>query len=106
MWTSRRRSGPGTFGTGIIVAVRVNGDHKLFMWYEKKDGTLTYRAPHCWSTTERWSEGIACTAISGCHHGRLPTVSVGNLLDLREHRQKPSTGESLKMPSGFKGIVN
>ena len=36
----------GTFGTGIIVAVRVNGDRKIFMWYEKKDGTLTYPAPH------------------------------------------------------------
>lgn len=35
-----------TDGTGIIVAARVNGDHKVFMWYEKKDGTLTYPAPH------------------------------------------------------------
>lgn len=41
-----RTDGTGAFGTGIIVAVRVNGDHKLFMWYEKKDGTLTYPAPH------------------------------------------------------------
>ncbi len=41
-----KTDGTGTFGTGIIVAVRVNGDHKLFMWYEKKDGTLTYPAPH------------------------------------------------------------
>jgi hypothetical protein len=41
-----KTDGSGTFGTGIIVAVRVNGDHKLFMWYEKKDGTLTYPAPH------------------------------------------------------------
>jgi hypothetical protein len=32
-------------GTGIIVAVRVNGERKLFMWYEHKDGTLTYPAP-------------------------------------------------------------
>ena len=30
----------------IIVAVRVNGDHKAFMWYQKSDGTLTYPAPH------------------------------------------------------------
>ena len=35
-----------TDGTGIIVAVRVNGDRKIFMSYEKKDGTLTYPAPH------------------------------------------------------------
>jgi len=41
-----KTDGTGTFGTGIIVAVRVNGDHKLFMWYEKKDGTLTFPAPH------------------------------------------------------------
>ncbi len=41
-----KTDGTGTFGTGIIVAVRVNGDHKLFMWYEKKDGTMTYPAPH------------------------------------------------------------
>ncbi len=43
----------------MIVAVRVNGDHKLFMWYERKDGTLTEPAPHmlqvrlgrrCWHT--------------------------------------------------------
>lgn len=41
-----KTDGTGTFGTGIIVAVRVNGGKKLFMWYEKKDGTLTYPAPH------------------------------------------------------------
>jgi len=41
-----KTDGKGTFGTGIIVAVKVNDDHKLFMWYEKKDGTLTYPAPH------------------------------------------------------------
>jgi hypothetical protein len=41
-----KTDGSGTFGTGIIVAVRVNGDHKLFMWYQKSDGTLTYPAPH------------------------------------------------------------
>ena len=37
-----KTAGTGTFGTGIIVAVRVNGDHKMFLHYEKKDGTLTY----------------------------------------------------------------
>jgi hypothetical protein len=41
-----KTDGSGAFGTGIIVAVRVNGDHKLFMWYQKSDGTLTYPAPH------------------------------------------------------------
>jgi hypothetical protein len=40
-----KADGTGAFGSGIIVAVRVNGDHKLFMWYERKDGTLTYPAP-------------------------------------------------------------
>jgi len=41
-----KTDGTGPFGSGIIVAVRVNGDHKVFMWYERKDGTLTYPAPH------------------------------------------------------------
>jgi hypothetical protein len=41
-----KTDGKGAFGSGIIVAVRVNGDHKIFMWYERKDGTLTEPAPH------------------------------------------------------------
>jgi len=41
-----KTDGSGNFGTGIIVAVRVNGSKKLFMWYEKRDGTLTEPAPH------------------------------------------------------------
>jgi len=41
-----RTDGTGTFGTGIIVAVRVNGNKKIFMWYQKSDGTLTEPAPH------------------------------------------------------------
>lgn len=41
-----KTDGSGNFGTGIIVAVRVNGSKKLFMWYEKSDGTLTEPAPH------------------------------------------------------------
>lgn len=41
-----KTDGSGTFGTGIIVAVRVNGDKKLFMWYQRSDGTLTEPAPH------------------------------------------------------------
>jgi hypothetical protein len=41
-----KTDGSGVFGSGIIVAVRVNGDHKLFMWYQRSDGTLTEPAPH------------------------------------------------------------
>ena len=41
-----KTDGSGTFGTGIIVAARVNGDKKLFMWYQRSDGTLTEPAPH------------------------------------------------------------
>jgi hypothetical protein len=41
-----KTDGTGTFGSGVIVAVRVNGDRKIFMWYERKDGTLTEPAPH------------------------------------------------------------
>lgn len=41
-----RTDGSGTFGTGVIVAVRVNGNKKLFMWYQRSDGTLTEPAPH------------------------------------------------------------
>jgi hypothetical protein len=41
-----KTDGSGTFGTGVIVAVRVNGGHKIFMWYQRSDGTLTWPAPH------------------------------------------------------------
>jgi hypothetical protein len=41
-----RTDGSGTFGTGTIVAVRINGDKKLFMWVERSDGSLTEPAPH------------------------------------------------------------
>jgi len=41
-----KTDGSGRFGTGIIVAVRVNGDNKLFMYYIRKDGTLVWPAPH------------------------------------------------------------
>jgi hypothetical protein len=58
-----RTDGTGMFGTGIIVAVRVNlqdgivpvaaGEspntqpgHKVFMYVIKSDGTLTFPAPH------------------------------------------------------------
>jgi hypothetical protein len=41
-----KTDGTGTFGTGIIVAVRLNGDHKIFVYYIKKDGTLEWPALH------------------------------------------------------------
>jgi len=46
-----KTDGSGTFGTGIIVAVRVTtsakpGEQKLFLYYIKHDGTLTYPAVH------------------------------------------------------------
>jgi hypothetical protein len=41
-----KTDGTGTFGSGVIVAVRVNGNHKIFMWYQRSDGTLTEPAPH------------------------------------------------------------
>jgi hypothetical protein len=41
-----KTDGSGAFGTGIIVATRVNGDHKVFMYYIRKDGTLEWPAPH------------------------------------------------------------
>jgi hypothetical protein len=34
-------------GTGTIVAVRINDSpKKMFMWYERSNGTLTYPAPY------------------------------------------------------------
>lgn len=41
-----KTDGTGLFGTGIIVAVRVNGNHKVFMYQNRSDGTLTWPAPH------------------------------------------------------------
>ena len=41
-----KTAGEGAFGSNVIVAVRVNGDNKLFMTYERKDGTLVYPAPY------------------------------------------------------------
>jgi hypothetical protein len=41
-----KTDGTGTFGTGIIVRVKVNNAKTLFMWYQKSDGTLTEPAPH------------------------------------------------------------
>jgi hypothetical protein len=41
-----KTDGSGAFGSGVIVAVRVNGNKKIFMWYQRSDGTLTEPAPH------------------------------------------------------------
>ena len=45
-----RTDGSGAFGTGVIVAVRVNledgGGHKVFMYVNKADKTMTWPAPH------------------------------------------------------------
>ena len=41
-----KTDGTGAFGTGIIVATRVNGGHKVFMYVNRADGTLTWPAPH------------------------------------------------------------
>jgi hypothetical protein len=41
-----KTDGSGAFGSGVIVAVRVNGNKKIFMWYQRSDGTLTVPAPH------------------------------------------------------------
>ncbi len=41
-----KTDGSGPFGTGVIVAVRVNGDHKVFMYVNRSDKTMTWPAPH------------------------------------------------------------
>jgi hypothetical protein len=41
-----KTDGSGKFGTGIIVATHVNGEHRIFMYYIRKDGTLAWPAPH------------------------------------------------------------
>ena len=41
-----RTDGDGAFGSGIIVAVRVNGSKKVFMYYIRKTGKLTWPAFH------------------------------------------------------------
>lgn len=38
--------GTGPFGTGVIVAVTVNGSKRIFIWWQRSDGTLTYPTPH------------------------------------------------------------
>ena len=39
-------AGSGYFGTGVIVAVRTNGDHKIFMYVNRADKTMTWPAPY------------------------------------------------------------
>lgn len=39
-------SGSGYFGTGVIVAVRANGDHKIYMYVNRADKTMTWPAPY------------------------------------------------------------
>jgi len=41
-----KTDGSGVFGTGVIVAVRVNGGHKVFMYVNRADKTMTWPAPH------------------------------------------------------------
>lgn len=41
-----KTDGTGTFGSGIIVAVTVNGNKRVFMYYDKKTGALTWPAFH------------------------------------------------------------
>jgi hypothetical protein len=38
--------GTGLFGTGTIVAVRLNGNTKAFIYVNRADDTLTWPAPH------------------------------------------------------------
>lgn len=38
--------GTGPFGTGVIVGVTINGNKRTFIWWERKDGTLTFPTPH------------------------------------------------------------
>ncbi|MGC9198152.1 MAG: hypothetical protein ACP5E5_04340 [Acidobacteriaceae bacterium] len=39
-------AGTGYFGTGVIVAVRVNGGNKIFMYVDRADKTMTWPAPY------------------------------------------------------------
>ncbi len=39
-------AGSGYFGTGVIVAVRANGDHKIYMYVNRADKTMTWPAPY------------------------------------------------------------
>lgn len=39
-------AGSGYFGTGVIVAVRVNSGQKIFMYVNRTDKTMTWPAPY------------------------------------------------------------
>jgi hypothetical protein len=39
-------SGSGRFGSGVIVAVRLNGDHKIFVYVNRKTKKITWPAPY------------------------------------------------------------
>ena len=41
-----KTDGSGFWGSGIIVATKLNDGHKAFMYYIRKDGTLAWPAPH------------------------------------------------------------
>jgi hypothetical protein len=41
-----KTDGTGAFGTGIIVAVKVNDSKELFMYVNRSDKTMTWPAPH------------------------------------------------------------
>lgn len=41
-----RSDGTGMLGTGVIVAVRINGDHPIFMYVNRKDDSMTWPAIH------------------------------------------------------------
>ena len=41
-----RTDGTGFLGTGIIVGASVNGDHKVFIYVDRSDGTFIYPSPH------------------------------------------------------------
>jgi hypothetical protein len=41
-----KTDGSGYFGSGVIVAVRVNGNNKVFMYVTRADKTMTWPAPH------------------------------------------------------------
>ncbi len=41
-----RTDGSGNFGTGIIVGATVNESHKLFIYVNRSDGTMTFPSMH------------------------------------------------------------
>lgn len=38
--------GSGSFGTTILIGSTINGSKRLFLPYQRSDGTLSYPAPH------------------------------------------------------------